>query len=426
MKRFPAINICIVVAVLAGLSACLPRRTSKPNTDWRINLSEKSSSPYGCRLAWDALPYYFPRARIQRLDKSFRYNHMGESMWQEAPDSATLLILEGLDFFISNGEWQTLKVFMEEGHEVLLLCSRLDARLEEELGLSKMLSLEEQPLNIYNDGMGNAHLLQLANRKGSFGYQGRSLQGFFKQLTDSTILTPGYDTIRPPVVLGSRTDAPGMPNVLRFQMGKGHLTLHAAPLVLSNYFLLQENNRFYLEGLLHTLPSHINKVYWQSYYRRQRQGSNFSVLWQSPATRSALLLALFTLLLYVLFEMKRRQRIIPQLPQPENTSVAFATTIGMLYYHQGNHTNMAHKMWQHFQEWLRQKHNLEVQAGEAHFAKKLAGKTGQSMAQTNKLLYYAGLLQQEHYNFGADDLRLFYEALQAFYHPGPAPASQEK
>ncbi len=54
-----------------------------------------------------------------------------------------------------------------------------------------------------------------------------------------------------------------------------------------------------------------------------------------PSLRSAWRLGIVGLLLFVLFMAKRRQRIVPVKTALTNTSVAFAKTIGNLYYQEG-------------------------------------------------------------------------------------------
>ena len=87
-------------------------------------------------------------------------------------------------------------------------------------------------------------------------------------------------------------------NFIRYRIGSGHLTLHAAPLVLSNYFLVQGRNRDYLGYIWKTLPEDISTIYWHDYYKRNAESSDLGVMFRFSATRWALLLALFTLLLF--------------------------------------------------------------------------------------------------------------------------------
>lgn len=180
--------------------------------------------------------------------------------------------------------------------------------------------------------------------------------------------------------------AAAMPDFIRYQVGEGHITIHAAPLVLSNYFLLQDGNKNYLDGIWHTLPTGISHIYWNEYYKRRAEASSFSVLWRYPATRWALITALFTLLMYVLFESKRRQKIIPVIERTENASLSFTETVGRLYYNKGNHANIAEKMIQHFLEWVRNRYYLNTNHLNSDFAQHLSKKTGEPIETVSRLM----------------------------------------
>ena len=184
------------------------------------------------------------------------------------------------------------------------------------------------------------------------------------------------------------------PDFIRYRVGNGHITLHAAPLVLSNYFLLQPANRAYLDAIWHSFPSNISVVYWNEYFKRSTEKSSMSVLLKYPATRWALIIAAFTLLLYVLFGLKRLQRIVPVIPPVENASVSFVETVGRLYFNKGAHANLAEKMVQHFLEWVRSYYYLDTSQINEAFARQLAAKSGKPDAEV------AGLIDRIH------DLRL--------------------
>jgi hypothetical protein len=179
--------------------------------------------------------------------------------------------------------------------------------------------------------------------------------------------------IGPAEVLGYTRSHPGF---VRYAVGNGHITLHAAPLVFSNYFLLQDGNRAYLDGIWHAFPDNISHIYWNEYFKRSTEGSSMNVLWRYPATRWALIIAIATLLIYVLFGLKRRQRIIPIVRPLKNASVSFIETIGRLYFNKGNHANLAEKMIQHFLEWVRTYYYLDTAQLNDTFISQLAAKSG--------------------------------------------------
>ena len=391
---------CVLALLLAG---CRHHAKKTSGIDWSVSLSHEKTTPYGSSIAYESLPDYFPHARREPLSKRFHYTAIDRHMYG-GRDSASLLVLLGLGCHLTDDEWTSLLRFASEGNEVFLLSSNLDARLQKALHIGKARSHnEEQALGPYHDGREGLHALRLATDSSrSYGYVGRSIGSYFYSAreNDNGEKEQAFDADdqpdaalnqarmeamihERPNVLGT---AHGKPDFLRYGVGKGHITLHAAPLVLSNYFLLQPGNRAYLDGIWHSFPANISAVYWNEYFQRTTEKSSLSVLFKYPATRWALIIALCTLLLYVLFGLKRRQRVVPVIPPAENTSVVFAETVGRLYFNKGNHANLAVKMVQHFLEWVRSNYYLDTAKLDEDFMRRLAAKSGRPEAEVAILL----------------------------------------
>ena len=337
-------RIYLLFVLAFALQAC----NFKKQTNWRITLDHEDKKPYGAYLAYQSLKYYFPGVKTEIMSRGFRYNNIDYKMKYDVM-GASLLVLAGLDFYIADKELNELLEFAREGNEVVLFSSTMDFKLEEKLKVQKQVSTyEERPLSESYSGKENRDAISvIPDTSKKYGYTGRSLQGYYE--LDTSVVTSDETTLTDennvfialsPHTLGLLRKSP---NFLRYKVGTGHISIHAAPLVLSNYFLLQKNNHNYLSGIWSTLPDNITHVYWNSYYKRNAQQSDFSVLWRYPATRWALILALITLGLYILFESKRRQRIIPIIKPLENSSVSFVETVGRLYYNKGNHTTLQRK-----------------------------------------------------------------------------------
>jgi len=410
--------------VLATLSGCLPDKTQEEMKKWNVTLDRESKRPYGTYLAYESLKYYFPDAVVEALPHGFKYSDMDNRMKYNTT-GRNLLILEGFDFYVSAEEWKELKNIATAGNEVVIFCSRLDNNIEKELGCHKeRRSEEDQIIYSFLSASENKDVLSIANDTGRrFGYRGRSLRGYFSFANDSaghsdnltaeaeepddtSSVMPVYE------ILGKVGD---VPNLVKFAIGQGHVTIHAAPLVLSNYFLLQDGNVAYLTDIWNTLPDHINRVYWHDYYRRDASMSNFSVLWRFPATRWALLLGIFALGVYVLFESKRKQRIIPMIPPLKNESVSFVETVGRLYYNKGDHANLAEKMVQQFLEWVRMRYFLNTNLLNENFIYQLTIKSWQPEAKVRGLLDMIHEVNTRTAN--TDDAYLYqlYNTIQQFY-----------
>jgi hypothetical protein len=316
-------------------------------------------------------------------------------------DSTNLLVMLGLHCYITDEEWISLLKFVKAGNEVLLLSSNLDVHLARALHCRKESGgNEEYRLSRYYTGTSSRNALKLyPDSSKSFGYTGRTITASFEphhlmesdtlredddertDLYERRTLEASIDTT--PVQLGITG---GKPNFLRYKVGNGHITLHASPLVLSNYFLLQQGNKAYLDSIWHAFPANISVVYWNEYFKRSTERSSMNVLLKYPATRWAIIIAVCTLLLYVLFGLRRLQRIIPVVPPVENASVSFVETVGRLYFNKGNHANLAEKMIQHFLEWVRTHYYLDTSRLDDAFMRQLAAKSGKSEEEASTLV----------------------------------------
>lgn len=392
----------------------------KKKTNWKITLSSNDKQPYGAYLAYHALPYYFHGTQPINLSRWFQYTDI-ESKIPPNYTGATLLVLAGLDFYVSDEELQQLLRFVYDGNEVILFCSHLDNKLEKKLNCYKVgTGFEELRLSDYNDGSQNMGALSLSNMPGKqFGYKGRSLQSYLTNDTNAykTLYHNGlpYRVRTLPLPDDTLGYVKGKPDFERYRIGEGHIYIHAAPLVLSNYFLLQPENRKYMDGLLQALPKDINAIYWSSYFKRTPEGNNKSVLLRYPSTKWALIIALFTMLMFILFETKRRQRIIPIIEPTKNTSVSFVETVGRLYYNKSNHRNLAEKMVQHFLEWIRTHYFLNTNLLNEDFIRQLTVKSGQPEETVRKLIGQIHEIRLNETNLTEEYLYTLYTTIQQFY-----------
>ncbi len=392
------LHIALALFVLLWASSCGDDENAN-RKKWEVTLKIEDKKPYGTYLAYKSLPQFFPEAKIEVLSPGYRYTSMNYNM-QYTEDGQNLMVLSGLDFMLSDMEWNSLKTFVANGNDLVIFCSRLDTKIETQLNQSKEVSIEEWPASSKNQE--NLHALRiLPDTNQRYGYNGRALQGYF-----ATIDTSATDTTNTPETKNNNTGADSATaiaeqtgeesttdaafygpdtlgktnnnnNILRYLYGRGHITIHAAPLVLSNYFLLQDGNINYLQAFWATFPNKVAHIYWQDYGKRTSEESSFSILWRYPATRWALMLTIFLAITYVLFQMKRKQRQIPIVAPLKNDSVTFVETVGRLYFNKGNHYNLAEKMIQQYLEWVRNHYYLNTNILNEDFARQLTMKSGQ-------------------------------------------------
>jgi hypothetical protein len=188
-----------------------------------------------------------------------------------------------------------------------------------------------------------------------------------------------------------------LPDYIVLFAGKGRLYLHVAPRIFSNYFLLTNDNYQYFGYVTAYLRFEPQYVYWDEYYKdfsstknKNNLGNNdhfstMEVIRQNPALLWAFYIGLFGLLLFVLFNVKRKEREIPVLPVNTNATVAFTETVGRLYLQRKDNRNIADKIITYFYEYLRKKYFINTSVINKEFINSLSGKSGVSKTETNEL-----------------------------------------
>ncbi|MDU0371136.1 DUF4350 domain-containing protein [Hymenobacter endophyticus] len=183
------------------------------------------------------------------------------------------------------------------------------------------------------------------------------------------------------------TDEQGRTVLLRVPHGRGHVYVCSVPLVFSNYFVLQPRTGNFAFAALSYLPTG-RPVWWDEYQKQGRRGeqSLLRVLMDHDALRYATYLTLLAAVLFVVFEARRRQRVIPVLKPLPNTTLLFTRTVAGLYRQDRNHQLIAEKKIGLFLEHLRTRyHEPNLDLGEADTRERLAQKTGIPRADVDAL-----------------------------------------
>jgi hypothetical protein len=177
-------------------------------------------------------------------------------------------------------------------------------------------------------------------------------------------------------------------NFLQLNIGEGKIFIHANPVVFTNYFMLHHNNDSYTSKVLSYLPADVSKIYWDEYYKLGPLGastplrfflSNIYLLW-------ALRLSLIGILVFVFFEMKRRQRIIPVIKPLRNTTMAFIRTVASVYFQEKDNKSIGEKKITYFLEFIRNRYYLQTNLLDDQFIDQLTRKSGMNENELQQLV----------------------------------------
>lgn len=250
---------------------------------------------------------------------------------------------------------EELLYFAKEGNTVFLSCTNFPEALKDSLQFNVLLK--------------NADAFAFENSVISF--PNKFL--FNKEVKDFYFNKFNTKTTK---ILGNTHDKEYvLPNFIEITHGKGKFLLHLQPIAFTNYYLLQ-NNYKYTEAVCSYITN--KNIYWHIEGANESEISNnpLRFIFSQPALKWAWYLGLFGILIFMLFNAKRRQRIIPILEPIKNTTIEFAKTIGNLYFLEKNHKDIAQKKIVYFLEKIRTEFFLETTILDETFVNRLQQKTG--------------------------------------------------
>lgn len=404
-KALPYIAAALVLAAVLFLILNKPPE----NFDGRITLNHKEKIPYGTFVAFDLLKQHFPKAKIET-------NKLSPENWEilsfDSSDAGQILIIVNSYFNPDERDLDYLTGFAQKGNYVFVSALQMNDIAR------KFFKVEEKSMygiDLFQQGglkqfdsfaisLDTAVFMPPAN----FAYPGVSYDNYFLE-TDSNFTFPlGYNLKR-------------QPNLLAINTQKGSIFLHSAPISFTNFFILYANNYQYYQKLMSLLPTDANKVVWDEYflYKRNSDTGNdskgvLSVMFQYQNFRWAFWLVITLLCLYLVTEIKRKQRIIPVFSKPANDSLEFVTTVGKLYFEKGDHKNLAEKLTLFFLDHVRNKYKISTSEINSFFAAKLSVKANVLLEEVNEIINSIHKVQLQH-KISAKQLLHHYELLEKFY-----------
>lgn len=352
--------------------------------------------------AYENLASVFPKAHVSTNRQEPGY---WDSLSEYKSDQALIIIVP--EFRPDDYEMKNLIRFVKNGNSVFISTMNMTE------DASRILNCDINSTSVffYYGDIGTDTLTVFLNdppfsARRSYTYPGKQLDSYFAKMDTSLSTVLGYDKMQ-------------RPNFIHLKAGSGNLFVHLAPMTFSNYFLLHKNNIAYYENLLSLIPARTTQVVWDEYYLAKKQNpqkkSNWlSVFFRYPGLKWGLLTAMLTLLVFVLMEMRRKQRPIPVITKPKNDSLDFVKTIGRLYHDKGDHKNLSRKMTAYFLEHVRSRYKIPTNHLNDDFIKQLTFKTGIDEKEIRNIVYFINEIDA-HSQISDHQLTVFHKQLENFY-----------
>jgi hypothetical protein len=213
-------------------------------------------------------------------------------------------------------------------------------------------------------------------------------------------------------ILGYQNGDSTRVNFIKVDYKSGVFYLHTQPVAFTNFHLLKGNHHEYAEKVLSYIPK--GKVFW---YTKDQNGEVISdspmrYILSQPALKWAWYLFLIGMLIFIFFNAKRKQRIVPIIKPLANTTVDFTKTIGNLYYQEGDHNNIIDKKIIYFLEKIRNEYLIETQRLDDDFIKKLQLKSGKKLDDIKHIVSLINAYRKNNYISIEDDLLQINNAIE--------------
>ncbi len=396
MNKTIKIYIVFLLLLFAGAIAI---EFSKPKPiNWSQTYNEKHKIPYGTFVLYNELESLFPKSKIQDI-RVTPYEYFDEFYdWEDSTylTTGTYIYIDNYAN-IDDVSAQELMDFVSFGNTLFISTDYFPQKFKD--------SLFFDTNNDYGfSGKANFSLANPLFKSDSITIEKGLSDIYFSKLDSTTTTVLGYQNF----------DSIPHINFVKVNYGQGNIYLHLQPIAFTNYTLLKKNNKKYASAILSYLPD--DTIFFDS-QNKTRNGLGTSPLryiLSQPALKWAWFLALLSLIVFIVFNAKRKQRVVKVIKPVQNTTVAFTKTIGNLYYETKDHNTIVDKKITFFLEHLRRNYVLDTHVLDEKFVKTLALKSGHDISALKKLINLIVHLKAKQI-CNEDDLLRLNKLIEDFY-----------
>ncbi|MBP1593378.1 MAG: hypothetical protein H6Q12_396 [Bacteroidetes bacterium] len=181
------------------------------------------------------------------------------------------------------------------------------------------------------------------------------------------------------------------------KVGKGELFMVSTPLLFTNYGILDQQNAGYVFSLLSYMKGMPLVRFDASGTKSEAKETPLRYFLSQPPLRWSIYLSMFVLILFMRFNAKRRQRIIPVIEPPVNTTLDFIKQIGTMYYQKKDYLGILRKKKVYFAKALKKETYIDIEEEvlTMDLCHRLSNKTGMQAERIYKILKDLELLQYD-------------------------------
>ncbi len=401
MDRSLKIYIGILVLLLGVI--LLTDKGQPKEIDWTPTYSVEDKIPFGLYVFDHEVNHFFKHQKIKRISNQTPYEYL-DSQYDEN-DSIQTYKVRGTFINISEAN----NIDDQSMEEILYFVSHGNYAFLSMKAFPKLL-LDSLKIQLKTDFMPKENVtIWMANKKVSPKKYifNTGLSDYFSKIDTLNTTVLGYQN--------SNKNKKQI-NFIEVPYKNGYLYLHSQPAAFTNYNLLKKDNYQYAENVLSYFSE--GDIFWYNKIPKDERisGSPLRYIMSQPPLKSAWLLGLFGIIIFMIFNAKRKQRVVPIIKPLQNLTVDFTKTIGNLYYQEGDHTNIIDKKIIYFLEKIRTDYLIDTTKLDDDFIQKLHYKTGKDEKDIQELVHLINDHRKSYHGSLEEDLIRMNTAIEKILH----------
>jgi hypothetical protein len=377
MKKNIYIYGLLTVLMVGGFLFVEDNKPKKIN--WRESYVSRHKIPYGTRVYKELIT----EAWGDRLTETYRSPY--EILWEEHMEGTYVFFNDYISF--DEEELNALLEWVDEGNRLFLASEIVPVILLDTLniGIDRIYKADRfDPVFKYDLV---AKELSEETALWSRAYS----KDYFKKIDSSTTKILGTLTLTNDSTLLNQPKV----NFIKTRFGQGEILLCTAPEAFTNYFILEGNNLEYTSGISSYFAQD-EHIYLDAYYKSGKtvEVSPMRIFLDTKEFKWAYYLCLIGILLYVIFQGKRKQRAVPVIPPLTNQSLNFTRTVGDMYYETHQRRSIAEHRIEFFLEYIRSNFYLPTENIDAAFIQQLAARSQHTPQQIEELFRFIDRIQK--------------------------------
>lgn len=361
----------LYLCALVGLFLVIVLSKNK-QYDWRVTLAYEDKNPYGTFALNELL------SSSQKIEHSYKTFYEQKDLLRQ--NENILLLAE--NFYPDKEDAKSMLKYVHQGGVIFVSANYIGGKLADTLGIDTQDSFFQGNSN-YNKTQDSTSL-----RLTNINFDTTRLF-FFRRDNIHNFLAPADSAqtkTKPATATILAENDKGQPVAIKINFGKGYFIFNSTPMVFTNIYLLNRSNHNLASSLLSYLPQ--RKVFRSEYYQlgRMEVGTPLRFVLTIEPLRWAYYIIIGSILIFIFFEAKRKQRIIPIVKPQANSTLEFVTTIGNLYYENNDNKSIATKKILFFNDALRTKFNFIMSMQSPGFVRLLSLKSGVNEDHVQQLM----------------------------------------